>query len=132
MLLDNSREYIRFNLTIMRVTPYISIKAKHPSSLTYPLDLSRFLFQVLQNQPGLKHNKVDVTKLGIFFFLGRTINTYRSALSSVMPRIEGFLVKQHPLVVRLKKEIQNQGRCEQPSFGGVSTENLPDIYLGDR
>ncbi len=128
MLLDNSREYIRFNLTIMRVTPYISIKAKHPSSLSYPLDLSRFLFQVLQNQPGLKHNKVDVTKLGNLFW---TINTYRSALSSVMPRIEGFLVKQHPLVVRLKKEIQNQGRCEQPSFGGVSTENLPDIYLGN-
>ncbi len=75
---------------------------------------------------------MDVTKLGIFFFLGRTIITYRSALSSVMPQIEGFLVKQHPLVVRLKKEIQNQGRCEQPSFGGVSTENLPDIYLGDR
>jgi hypothetical protein len=71
---------------------------------------------------------VDVTKLGNLFW---TINTYRSALSSVMPRIEGFLVKQHPLVVRLKKEIQNQGRCEQPSFGGVSTENLPDIYLGN-
>ena len=68
MLLDNSREYM-FNLTIMRVTPYISIKAKHPSSLSYPLDLSRFLFQVVQNQPGLRHNKVDVTELGNLFFL---------------------------------------------------------------
>ncbi len=37
----------------------------------------------------------------------RTINTYRSALSSVMPPIEGFLVGQHPLVVRLMKGIQN-------------------------
>ena len=37
----------------------------------------------------------------------RTINTYRSALSSVMPPIEGFLVGQHPLVVRLIKGIQN-------------------------
>lgn len=37
----------------------------------------------------------------------RTINTYRSALSSVIPPIEGFPVGQHPLVVRLMKGIQN-------------------------
>ena len=35
----------------------------------------------------------------------RTINTYRSALSGVLPPIEGFPVGQHPLVVRLLKGI---------------------------
>ena len=37
----------------------------------------------------------------------RTINTYRSALSGVLPPIEGFSVGQHPLVVRLLKGILN-------------------------
>ena len=37
----------------------------------------------------------------------RTINTYRSALSGVLPPIEGFPVGQHPLVVRLLKRILN-------------------------
>ena len=37
----------------------------------------------------------------------RTINTYRSALSGVLPPIEGFPVGQHPLVVRLLKGILN-------------------------
>ena len=37
----------------------------------------------------------------------RTINTYRSALSGVLPPIEGFAVDQHPLVVRLLKGILN-------------------------
>ena len=37
----------------------------------------------------------------------RTINTYRSALSGVLPPIEGFAVGQHPLVVRLLKGILN-------------------------
>ena len=36
-----------------------------------------------------------------------TINTYRSALSNVLPPMEGFPVGQHPLVVRLMKGIQN-------------------------
>ena len=37
----------------------------------------------------------------------RTINTYHSALSNVLPPMEGFPVGQHPLVVRLMKGIQN-------------------------
>ena len=37
----------------------------------------------------------------------RTINTYRSALSGVLPPIEGFPVGQHPLVVCLLKGILN-------------------------
>ena len=37
----------------------------------------------------------------------RTINTYRSALSGVLPPMEGFPVGQHPLVVRLLKGILN-------------------------
>ena len=37
----------------------------------------------------------------------RTINTYRSALSGVLPPIEGFAVGQHPLVVRLLKGVLN-------------------------
>ena len=36
-----------------------------------------------------------------------TINTYRSALSGVLPPMEGFPVGQHPLVVRLLKGILN-------------------------
>ena len=37
----------------------------------------------------------------------RTINTYRYALSGVLPPMEGFPVGQHPLVVRLLKGILN-------------------------
>ena len=37
----------------------------------------------------------------------RTLNTYRYALSGVLPPIEGFPVGQHPLVVRLLKGVQN-------------------------
>ena len=37
----------------------------------------------------------------------QTINKYRSALSGVLPPIEGFAVGQHPLVVRLLKGILN-------------------------
>ena len=37
----------------------------------------------------------------------RTINTYRSALSGVLPPLEGFPVGQHPIVVRLLKGILN-------------------------
>ena len=37
----------------------------------------------------------------------RTLNTYRSALSGVLPPIDGFPVGQHPLVVRLLKGVQN-------------------------
>jgi hypothetical protein len=35
----------------------------------------------------------------------RTINTYRSALSGVLPPIDGFPVGQHPLVIRLLKGV---------------------------
>ena len=37
----------------------------------------------------------------------RTTNTYRSALSGVLPPIEGSTVGQHPLVIRLLKGILN-------------------------
>ena len=37
----------------------------------------------------------------------RTLNTYRSALSGVLPPIDGFPVGQHPLVVRLFKGVLN-------------------------
>ena len=37
----------------------------------------------------------------------RTLNTYRSALSGVLPPVDGFPVGQHPLVVRLLKGVQN-------------------------
>ena len=37
----------------------------------------------------------------------RTLNTYRSALSGVLPPIDGFPVGQHPLVVRLLKGVLN-------------------------
>ena len=33
-----------------------------------------------------------------------TLNTYRSALSSALPRIEGHVAGQHPLIVRLMRE----------------------------
>ena len=37
----------------------------------------------------------------------RTLKTYRSALSGVLPPIDGFPVGQHPLVVRLLKGVPN-------------------------
>ena len=37
----------------------------------------------------------------------RTLNTYLSALSGVLPPIDGFSVGQHPLVVRLLKGVLN-------------------------
>ena len=37
----------------------------------------------------------------------RTLNTYRSALSGVLPPIGGFPIGQHPLVVRLLKGVLN-------------------------
>ena len=37
----------------------------------------------------------------------RNLNTYRSALSGVLPPINGFPVGQHPLVVRLLKGVLN-------------------------
>ena len=37
----------------------------------------------------------------------RTLNTYRSALSGVLPPIDGFPVGQHPIVIRLLKGVLN-------------------------
>ena len=37
----------------------------------------------------------------------RTITTYRSALSGILPPIEGFAVGQHPLIIRLLKGVLN-------------------------
>ena len=37
----------------------------------------------------------------------RTINTYRSLLSEVLPPIKGFPVGEHPFVVRLLKGVLN-------------------------
>ena len=36
-----------------------------------------------------------------------TLNTYRSALSSALPRIEGHVAGQHPLIVRLMRGVFN-------------------------
>lgn len=36
-----------------------------------------------------------------------TVNSYRSALSSVLPPIEGFPIGKHPLIIRLMKGIFN-------------------------
>ena len=38
----------------------------------------------------------------------RTLNTYHSALSGVLPPINGFPVGQHPLVVRLLRGVHDQ------------------------
>jgi hypothetical protein len=37
----------------------------------------------------------------------RTINTVRSTLSSTLPKYDGYLVGQHPLITRLMKGIFN-------------------------
>ena len=41
----------------------------------------------------------------------RTLNTYRSALSGVLPPIDGFPVSQHPLVVRFIKRCTQSPSC---------------------
>ena len=38
----------------------------------------------------------------------RSINVYRSALSSIHPRIDGYTIGSHPLVSKLLKAIFNQ------------------------
>ena len=37
----------------------------------------------------------------------RSINVFRSALSSAHPKIDGYAVRQHPYVVKLMKGILN-------------------------
>ena len=61
----------------------------------------------------------------------RTINTYRSALSGVLPPMEGFPVGQHPLVVRLLKGILNprpaMPRYQQSWDVNVALDNMRSL-----
>ena len=58
----------------------------------------------------------------------RTINTYRSALSGVLPPMEGFPVGQHPLVVRLLKGILNL-RLAMPRYQQSWDVNVALDYM---
>jgi hypothetical protein len=58
----------------------------------------------------------------------RTINTYRSALSGVLPPIDGFPVGQHPLVIRLLKGVLNL-RPALPRYQRTWSVDVVLIYL---
>jgi hypothetical protein len=58
----------------------------------------------------------------------RTINTYRSALSDVLPPIDGFPVGQHPLVIRFLKGVLNL-RPALPRFQRTWSVDVVLIYL---
>ena len=58
----------------------------------------------------------------------RTINTYRSALSDVLPPIDGFPVGQHPLVIRLLKGVLNL-RPALPRYQRTWSVDVVLIYL---
>ena len=55
----------------------------------------------------------------------RSLNVYRSAISSIHPRIDGFEVGQHPLVVRLTKGAFNK----QPPIPKFSTTYSVGLVL---
>ena len=44
-----------------------------------------------------------------------TITGYRSMLSSILPRVEGFPIGQHPHIIRLLKGIFNRAVDRQAS-----------------
>jgi hypothetical protein len=58
----------------------------------------------------------------------RTINTYRSALSGVLPPIDGFPVGQHPLVIRLLNGVLNL-RPALPRYQRTWSVDVVLIYL---
>ena len=58
----------------------------------------------------------------------RTVNTYRSALSSVLPPIERQPVGQHPLIVRLVKGLFNE-KPAVPRYACTWNVNVVLKYL---
>ena len=65
------------------------------------------------------------------FALGReyrSLNVYRSAISSTYLPVDGFPIKQHPLVSRLLKEVFNS-RPPQPKYSGTWDISLVLDYL---
>ena len=65
------------------------------------------------------------------FDLGKnysTINTYRSALSSVLPTLDGKLLGQHPMIIRLLRGMYNE-RPSSPRYSGFWNVNTVLAYL---
>ena len=65
------------------------------------------------------------------FDLGKsysTINTYRSALSSVLPSLDGRLLGQQPMIVRLLRGMYNE-RPSSPRYSGFWNVNTVLTYL---
>ena len=58
----------------------------------------------------------------------RTLNVYRSAISATHPRIQGFNVGQHPLVVQLLKGIYNS-RPPMPRYVNIWDVEKVTQYL---
>ena len=56
----------------------------------------------------------------------RTVNTARSALSSTLPPIDGFMVGKHPLIKRQLKGIFNLRPPKQTLFPSWSVKNVLD------
>ena len=60
-----------------------------------------------------------------------TLNTYRSAISSTIPQVEGCPVGQHPLVCKFMKGVFNS-RPPQPKYSGTWDLGLVTKYLESR
>ena len=56
----------------------------------------------------------------------RSLNSYRSAISSVHERVDGYTVGQHPLIIRLMKGVFND-RPPLPRY--TSTWNVQTVLL---
>ena len=57
-----------------------------------------------------------------------TLNSYRSAISSTIPQVEGCPVGQHPLVCKFMKGIFNS-HPPQPKYSGTWVVGLVTKYL---
>ena len=57
-----------------------------------------------------------------------TLNSYRSAISSAIPQVEGCPVGQHPLVCKFMKGVFNS-RPPQPKYSGTWDVGLVTKYL---
>ena len=76
----------------------------------YPPHLRRWFSFCSEN--GLQPLNADVTSVAEFFSQYSSVNTARSALSSILPAINGFTFGEQPLIKRLLRGMFK----ERPTF----------------
>ena len=82
--------------------------------------------RISSSAPSLKDVMEYLTYLYMLNREYRTINTARSALSSTLPPIDGFMVGKHPLIKRQLKGIFNFRPPKQPLFPSWSVKSVLD------